>query len=200
MLKIIRPMRPMRHARGFSLVEMMIAIVLGLIVAGSALALTVSIIQSNGLTVRSTRLSQELRAITEVVARELRRARAVDDAIARVGRPDLTGSDYNIIDVTTAGCVLYGYAGSPNPRRAIRRVDVGGVGAVQFAQGTNASPPTCATTGERLSSPQVNISTFTLARSAGDLYTITVTGGFAGDTSISRTITTAVRVRSSALP
>jgi prepilin-type N-terminal cleavage/methylation domain-containing protein len=190
----------LRRARGFSLVEVMISLVLGLIVVGAALALTVSIIQSNGLTVRSTRLTQELRAVTEVIGRELRRARAVDDAIARVGRPDLTGSPYNAIDIATAGCVLYGYSGPTNPRRAIRRTVVGTVGTIQLAQGTNDAPPDCGTPGDALSSPQVDITAFTIAVAAGDLYNITVTGGFAGDNTISRTITTAVRVRSAALP
>ena len=54
--------------RGFSLVEMMVALVLGLVVTGAVLALVVAIIHSNRQTLQSTRLNQELRATLAVIA------------------------------------------------------------------------------------------------------------------------------------
>jgi prepilin-type N-terminal cleavage/methylation domain-containing protein len=80
-----------RNARGFSLVEMMVALALGLIVVTAVLALVLSIIRSNRQTLQSTRLNQELRATLAVIASDLRRARGVADpltsALARFRKP-----------------------------------------------------------------------------------------------------------------
>lgn len=82
-----------RGAGGFTLVEMMVALVLALLVSAAVLAFIVSLIRSNSETVLSTRLNQELRATMSVVANELRRARAVQDPISSVGQSGAI--DYN---------------------------------------------------------------------------------------------------------
>jgi len=60
---------------GFTLIELLISVAIALIVTGSAIALMVSIMQANGQNIASTRLTQELRAGAEVVARDIKRAR-----------------------------------------------------------------------------------------------------------------------------
>ena len=60
--------------RGFSLVELMIALAAGLIVSGAAIAFLMSSFRSNGEYVISTRLTQELRNTLDLVTRDLRRA------------------------------------------------------------------------------------------------------------------------------
>jgi type IV pilus assembly protein PilW len=64
----------MRRQAGLTLIELMIAMVAGLIVIGAALAFTVSTVRAYGENIRSTRLSQELRTGMNLVVRELRRA------------------------------------------------------------------------------------------------------------------------------
>ena len=59
---------------GFSLVELMIAMVVGLIVVGAVLALVVSMIRANNQTIQATRLTQELRATAAVIASEAKLA------------------------------------------------------------------------------------------------------------------------------
>ena len=73
------------HARGFSLIELMVAMVVGLIVVGAVLALVVSIMKSNRQTLQSTRLNQEMRATLAVIANDLRRARSVTDPFSDRG-------------------------------------------------------------------------------------------------------------------
>ena len=51
-----------RKARGFTLVEMMLALALGLLVVAAVLAFIFSLIRANSETVLSTRLNQEMRA------------------------------------------------------------------------------------------------------------------------------------------
>ncbi len=91
---------PRKRITGFTLVEMMVALVLALLVSAAVLAFIVSLIRSNSETVLSTRLNQELRATMAVVANELRRARAVEDPISSVGQDGAI--DYNNDGVVNA--------------------------------------------------------------------------------------------------
>ena len=93
-----------RH-RGFSLIELMVAMVVGLIVVGAVLALVVSIMKSNRQTLQSTRLNQEMRATLAVIASELRRARSVDDPLTQA----VNANEYADVDTDTAQCIRYGY-------------------------------------------------------------------------------------------
>jgi prepilin-type N-terminal cleavage/methylation domain-containing protein len=126
-------LRPLLHpravARGFTLVELMVAMALGLIVVIAVLAFIFSLIRANSETVLDTRLNQELRATMAVIGGEIQRARAIKDPIAAVGRKgaidynndgvvDATDTDFpNIIleNVTVDGtvwsnaCVRYAY-------------------------------------------------------------------------------------------
>lgn len=69
---------------GFSLVELMVAMVVGLIVTLAAVGFVASIARANSEDLQVTRLTQEMRAISEVVQREIRRARYVVDPIGNV--------------------------------------------------------------------------------------------------------------------
>jgi Tfp pilus assembly protein PilE len=163
--------RSVAQASGFSLVELMISMVAGLLVVGAVLAFTVSSVRSNAEYVTATRLTQELRSTMDFTTRELRRAGYDQDYLAQVSR--LAGaadqSDFSPILLSVdKTCVVYGYdrlPGTPGQvdpdngeLRAIRWVQVGGVGVVEAAtsDGTNAAiacddatadyttyPPTC---------------------------------------------------------
>ena len=63
-----------RSQQGVTLVELMIGLTLGLIVTGAAISLVASISQSNSETIRATRLTQELRSLSDIVTLEARRA------------------------------------------------------------------------------------------------------------------------------
>ena len=222
------PMMP-RRAGGFSLIELMVALVVGLIVVGSALAMTVSIIHTNSENVRYTRLTQGLRAVSEIVARELRRARSIDDPIEHIGRPDLDPGPYNIFDTTSPTCAIYAYQGPAKPHRVIRRVAGAGSparGTVQLATADVATNLTCTATGDILNSAQIDITDFCILKSlpppdangiyhcsdavaankdCTDLCYLNITGAYVGDQSADnrvqpRSVTTAFRVRSAKLP
>lgn len=145
---------PRRPARGFSLIELMVASVIGLIVIGAVTALVLSMMRSNRQTLQSTRLNQELRATLAVIANDLKRARSVDDpfttATAAVGNP------YEVVDSATAGCVRYAYAGGPGGDwRSIRRDTTSQ--RIVLSAGAAAANATCATTGTALGSNQILI-------------------------------------------
>jgi prepilin-type N-terminal cleavage/methylation domain-containing protein len=144
---------PRRPAKGFSLVELMVGSVIGLIVIGAVTALVLSMMRSNRQTLQSTRLNQELRATLAVIANDLKRARGVEDPFTTATQPP---SNFDVVDSLTAGCVRYAYAGGPGGDwRSIRRDATSQ--RVVLSAGAAAANATCATTGVPLGSNQVFI-------------------------------------------
>ena len=106
--------------RGFTLIEMMVSITIGMIVAAGAVSLIVAINQANSETIQSTRLTQELRSLATVISDDLKRTRRIDDPISMVGQgltkscpttPTTPAQPCYTITATTAGCIAYGYTG-----------------------------------------------------------------------------------------
>ena len=161
-----------RKAAGFTLIELMIAMVLGLIVIGAVLALSLSMIRANSGTIASTRLTQELRATSAVITSELQRAGSTDNpfnltATGALGTVTLSNSDT---------CIRYTYSqGGATVQRAI---SLSG-GAVYL--GTTA----CGNGGTRLSSNQVNITSLQFTRN-GRTLTLSVTGQLPGNATVYR--------------
>lgn len=212
---------------GFTLIELLISVAIALIVTGSAIALMVSIMQANGQNIASTRLTQELRAVAEVVARDIKRARYMEDGIGFVGERQDDDNGDGVVDAddywpvnpyeqvtvlanasaddgdvaTTDGiCIQYAYEGAENGafRSAYLGVDAGGVGAVFLARADVA--PGCGR-GTRLSSPEVNISQLAFNfNETDDWLRITISGFLRSDTAVRRQITTSVRFRSQQAP
>ena len=101
----MRPLTtPMRRNAGFSLVELMVGLVAGMVVVGAVLAFTVSSIRANADFVGSARLTQELRSASQYVNSELRRAGYDEDAMAFLASASTETSEFAPILVdTTAG-------------------------------------------------------------------------------------------------
>lgn len=153
-----------RRMRGFSLVELMVALVAGVIVSTAVVAFTLSSMKSNGEYVQSTRLTQELRNTLDLVTRELRRSGYDQNALKYLATGNASPFSRLKVDdsVTVSGktyyrCVIYSYdtsAGVPGTRdtadgeiRAIRwksrTVDGKSVGVVEFAQSSGTTSPAC---------------------------------------------------------
>lgn len=218
MLKSPRPLRA--GMVGLSLVELMIALVVGLIVSGAAVALVVSIMKANAETIRATRLTQELRTTTEIVSRELRRAQGIDDPIANVGLASANMlKNCDAITPATAGttaaCTTFGYdckakSDGTFDSGTFKAIGLAG-GKIRLASSTSAIPacPTTST-GTQLSSDQIVVSEFTVCKgvfnatgtctSGSDVYSVRVKGSFANDpTGLVRSISQEVRIRSVAI-
>ncbi|MBI2397688.1 MAG: hypothetical protein HYV17_07810 [Xanthomonadales bacterium] len=183
---------------GFSLVELMLAMTLGLIVIGSVLTLFVSISSANAINLRSTRLTQELRAVSEVIARDIRRARFVDGSIAQIGRGESAISLFNDVTIS-ANCIRYAYENAPlgNYRSVSRRVS-DGAGRVVLAANNAASD--CAADGLQLSSDEVDITALTFTQPFPNLVEVTLTGRLrATPAGATRSFVQSVRIRSTQL-
>lgn len=190
-----------RDNTGFSLVELMVAMVLGLIVIGAVIALVLSMMRANNQTIASTRLTQELRAVAALMSSDLRRAGGVIDpltvATANAGNPN---NPFAAIDTATAGCIRYSYANAEGGNfHAINFRS----GAIFLDAGATAGDATC-DGGIQLSSQQVTITGLTFQRqspcgtanAAGRCIRLTLTGQLTGDATITRQYTQDIYVRS----
>jgi len=208
--------------RGFSLIELMVAMVIGMIVMAGAIALIVAINKANSETIQSTRLNQELRTLAGVISSELKRTRRLHDPIFNISQGAITNGTFDLVNYSTDGCILYGYqdptmndasstADATNNYRVIRLSITGGVGSVIFAS-SNAAV-NCNTNGTALNSTQINITamkfncattttglTTTQAQEACSEIDLSLTGNLtSGDAymrAISRTYTQPIFIRS----
>lgn len=152
---------------GFSLVELMVSLVAGLIVIGAVGAFMMSSFRSNADFVAATRLTQELRNSIDFISRELRRAGYDETAVKYVALPDPLPpgmaptshfAPIRLLDADADGivddeCVIYAYDRTPgNPGkvnlfngeiRGVRRKVVNGVGVIEFAESSAGLAPAC---------------------------------------------------------
>jgi prepilin-type N-terminal cleavage/methylation domain-containing protein len=211
-----------RATRGFGLVEMMIALVLGLVVSGSVVAFIGSIIRANAQTVRITRLNQELRSTSEMIGRELKRAQSVSEPLTNIGNPSgtaCTGVDTPVgchdasivLNVVNASCITYGYGGSGQGNFRAIFLDTTNTAAqdVKIARG-NAAVACTNGTGTALNSPLVTITAMSITTLANGAVDISLSGRMRNDTMatlgdessnpITRTYDTSLQLRTTAVP
>lgn len=108
--------------RGFTLIELMVALVLGLVVIGGVMGVFISTYQANAQNIKSVRLNEEMRAVMSLMTRDIRRAGVRDLA----WQPSLLGSDNPFANdvnwvvsrydstVPTTSCVLFAYDSNEN--------------------------------------------------------------------------------------
>ena len=60
--------------RGFTLIELMVSLVLGLVVVGGVMGVFMSTYQANAQNIKSVRLNEEMRAVMSMMSRDIRRA------------------------------------------------------------------------------------------------------------------------------
>lgn len=151
-----------RPSAGFSLIELMVALVAGMVVLGAMLAFTVSSVRANSDYVMAARLTQELRTISQYISEELRRAGYDEEAMEYVATPSTTEfSEFAplLVDTSVAGghCIVYAYDRRPGTGgqvdlanqevRAIRRATatIGGqvIGVIEAGESSAAAAPSC---------------------------------------------------------
>ena len=101
-----------RAARGFSLVELMVGIAVGMFVVAAAAIMTSGQLTENRRLLLETQLQQDLRAAADIVARDLRRTGFW--IVARSGVPAPAGgtiaaNPYGAVSMPAASTVLYTY-------------------------------------------------------------------------------------------
>jgi type II secretory pathway component PulJ len=94
-----------------TIVELLVALVMGIAIGGSILYIFVSTMSANNETIRATRLEEELSALMNVMARDIRRAgytpRAISVTIGEIDSSEL--DDWEAINASSDGCILFQY-------------------------------------------------------------------------------------------
>ena len=166
-----------RTQKGFNLTELMIGITVGMLIVLAATAFYVTSVRSSAETIRMTKLTNETRAIMNLMVRDVRRAGYWSDA--QPGDADMPipvnpfsvrapgTSDHTDLSIYESGeCLLYSYdatyrpgpAGDPNTPGEIHRVDIMGFALdgtdLRMNNGSLDDTSDCDTTGwERLNDP-----------------------------------------------
>jgi Tfp pilus assembly protein PilW len=124
---------------GLTLIEMMIAMLLGLLVTGSIIAIFISNVKSSSENIKMIHLNQELRTVMGFMSDELKRS-------GYSGNPATT-SFMDDFDTGTANCVLYAYDVDGNGLQAtgerfgFKLSPINGKGVIQWGQ--NRTSKTC---------------------------------------------------------
>lgn len=186
------------NQQGFTLIELMIALTLGLIILAGVTSFIVSLLQTNSETIRNTRLNQELRAVAEIAARDIRRARSNIDPISNIGMGAAANTSWSTMTVN-GSCLSYAFqeADASGTRvttsRSINRDAANGRLRMNFGS-------TSCTAGNNISSQSINITALTVTQVTANQYDITVTGQLRGVAdSPTRTYRTSVYVRSGSI-
>lgn len=95
-------MRLRRASLGLSIIELMVSIVVGLIVVSGVTTVLVNSLQANNEIVRASRLNQELRAVMDLMTRDLRRGGYRGNYASFVGKL-AAGSTYSNTVVIAEG-------------------------------------------------------------------------------------------------
>jgi prepilin-type N-terminal cleavage/methylation domain-containing protein len=67
---------PLTRHRGFTLIELMVSLVLGMVVIGGVMGVFISTYQANAQNIKAIRLNEEMRAVMSMITRDVRRAGA----------------------------------------------------------------------------------------------------------------------------
>ena len=98
--------RLMKPNKGFTLIELMLALVLGLIVVGGAFSMYIASIRSSVDVNNSARLNYDLDFAMQFMINDIRRAGYWGNAGSG---SDASANPFTTIDTSTATCILYSY-------------------------------------------------------------------------------------------
>ena len=162
--------------RGFSLVELMVGMAIGLILLSAVVALTVSMLRTNAETVTVAKLTQEGRAIAELVSREVRRARYSGNYRQFVGTAGTIPNNFGAIQInatslptaSTGNCLRFSYDADDDGALDTDEVKVISLwnGAVYVGEFNDYTGANCVTSAGdaanalRISSPDVQVTSF----------------------------------------
>jgi type IV pilus assembly protein PilW len=212
--------------KGFTLIELMIAMAIGLLLVAAVITLYVSMSGSNIDYLKSVRLNHELRSTMSQMVRDIRRAGHNQDAATE----SVAASSINPFSNSSASTVqatVLTVSGTSTADRTIRfsydsdddtnvdtfgyRLNVAsGVGTVQYCSDDSTTNGTACTGWEGLTdsdlvdidSLEFELDTITVASGTLTIrqVTITLTGKLISDSDFTRTITEVVKIRNDHSP
>jgi prepilin peptidase dependent protein B len=138
-----KPLSP-GSARGFSLVELMIAMVIMLIVAVVTVQIAANVFRTNTESIHMIQLSQEMRSAIQLISRDIRRSGYNDDSLASFLSTQAISSGISMGDLDTNGtanCLQVRYDDlDGNAKNAVYRLRiVNAIGRISAHFGADAT-------------------------------------------------------------
>jgi prepilin peptidase dependent protein B len=99
-------------ARGFTLIELMVAMLITLIVSATTVQITSNVFQTSTQSIQMIQLSQEMRSVIQLISRDIRRSGYNDDSLARFLATEAIASGVSMgtLDANnTANCLQVQY-------------------------------------------------------------------------------------------
>jgi prepilin peptidase dependent protein B len=217
---MLRPVR--RRASGFSLVELMISIAVGLVVLAGITAMFAHNVKAGGDTLKMARLHQELQAVMSLMTRDLRRAGYWGNASSSIGPGTSNTNPFTLDNPAKFGsepdgsCITFSYDrngdGAVTTSSSSDADERFGFRLRSGAVETRISGKACGETGwediNDTTTTEITGLNFALASRSADIdgagpgtsrivvreVTVTLTGRLRNDTQVSRTLQEAVRV------
>lgn len=183
---------------GFSLIELMIGMVLGLVVVGGAISMYAATIRGSTDTVNSARLNYDLDSVMQLMVNDIRRDGYWGDAVVgsiATDNPFTTGAtDIQISNKTgeaANSCILYAYDANADGVVDLEeyygfRLNDSGVD-MRFARGAGASTCNLGTWGPIIDTNNVDVTVLTFSNA--NYKCLNVTQGNAYDLSCAAVIT-----------
>ncbi len=172
--------------RGFTLIELMLAMLIMLIVTISTVQIAANVFQTNTQSIHMVQLSQEMRSVIQLISRDMRRSGYKNDALAGFLSTEAINSGVtmgSLDDNNTADCLQVGYEDSNgDTKNVVYRLrvisDVGRVSA-HFDSGATCNTSTDNIGWVDVSDPllaHISALEFVLSRQLTDIVTNVSTG------------------------
>lgn len=187
-----------KSARGFTLIELMVSMVIGILVTGAATGMLLSFLNTNRDELKAIRLNQELRSAMTMIVKDIRRAGHARSAATMIG----AANPYDQLSLTGTSQINFAYDELDN-------TNVETFGYQHYNSGGTQSIRTCksatnaCTNWENITDPAlVTISSLTFTRNIKTLngidvttISISITGALKKDAAFTRTIQETVNLR-----
>lgn len=139
----------MRRFSGFTLTETLVALVAGMIVAGSVMVFAVSAMHGNAQIVAGARVTQQMRQALDRVTADIRRAGYYEDAARFAPAAQQAGlSDMPVI--RTPSCIVLRYDRSGAVYHGYRHAARNGIGVIQAVTSRGLEPDCTSPAGNGL--------------------------------------------------
>lgn len=214
-----------RHSRGFSIVELLVGVAIGLFILTGASLLYVNNLGNSRLLLIQARMDQDLRSAMDLITRDLRRGAYWVNSLSGTNTTGATTTANPYANVSLAGTasapvVTYRYAnstddssGTVNNRTFEFKLDtdhaikmkLGASGTPQSLTDTNIQNITGLTIAEDTTTIDIRASCATTCTGSScptvavRTFNITLTGTSVADPSMTRTLRSQVRVRNDAM-